>query len=56
MCEQPDVTLPELREWLRIDISVQTLSRALRALQLTFKKVLCASEQDRPDVHERRIT
>jgi transposase len=40
--EQPDVTLPELRERLGIDISVQTLSRALRALQLTFKKKSCA--------------
>src|SRR3569832_2226165 len=38
--EQPDATLPELRERLGIDISVQTLSRALRALQLTFKKSL----------------
>ena len=35
--EQPDATLPELRERLGIDISVQTLSRAL---QLTFKKSL----------------
>jgi transposase len=40
--EQPDVTLPELRERLGIDIRVQTLSRALRALQLTFKKKSCA--------------
>jgi transposase len=39
--EQPDATLPELRERLGIDISVQTLSRALRALQLTFKKKSC---------------
>lgn len=36
--EQPDVTLPELRERLGIDISVQTLPRAL---QLTFKKSVC---------------
>lgn len=40
--EQPDLTLSELRERLGIDISVQTLSRALRALQLTFKKKFCA--------------
>lgn len=39
--EQPDATLSELRERLGIDISVQTLSRALRALQLTFKKKSC---------------
>jgi len=36
--EQPDATLGELRERLGQDVSVQTLSRALRALQLTFKK------------------
>ena len=36
--EQPDATLRELAERLEIKISPQTLSRALRALQLTFKK------------------
>ena len=36
--EQPDATLRELRERLGIKISPQTLARALRALQLTFKK------------------
>ena len=36
--EQPDATLEELRTRLGKDVSVQTLSRALRALQLTFKK------------------
>lgn len=35
--EQPDVTLAELRERLGIDVSLQTLARALRVLQLTFK-------------------
>lgn len=39
--EQPDATLAELRERLGIDISVPTLARALRALQLTFKKKSC---------------
>lgn len=48
MREQPDVTSPELRERLGIDISVQTLSRALRALQLTFKKILCARSRTDP--------
>ena len=42
--EQPDVTLPELRERQGIDISVQTLSRALRALRLTFKKKSCVPQ------------
>jgi transposase len=36
--EQPDATLEELRRQLAIEISVPTLCRALRALQLTFKK------------------
>ena len=35
---QPDATLEELRRRLGIAISIPTLSRALRALQLTFKK------------------
>ena len=36
--EKPDITLRELRDALGQDVSVQTLSRALRHLQLTFKK------------------
>lgn len=36
--EQPDATLNELRARLGKEVSIQTLSRALRALQLTFKK------------------
>ena len=36
--EQPDITLRELRDALGADISIQGLSRALRSLQLTFKK------------------
>src|SRR5262249_56646673 len=35
---QPDATLEELRQRLGITIRIPTLSRALRALQLTFKK------------------
>jgi len=35
---RPDATLAELQKALGIDISVQTLSRALRILQITFKK------------------
>lgn len=42
--EQPDLTLSELRERLGIEISVPTLSRALRALQWTFKKKSCARQ------------
>lgn len=36
--EKPDMTLRELRDALGQDVSPQTLSRALRRLQLTFKK------------------
>jgi transposase len=38
---QPDVTLKELRQRLGVDIGIQTLARALRAMQLTFKKRYC---------------
>ena len=34
----PDATLDELRQALGIDCSIHTVARALRALQLTFKK------------------
>ena len=36
--EKPDITLRELRDALDQEVSLQTLSRALRQLQLTFKK------------------
>ena len=36
--QHPDATLAELREHLGLDVSLPTLTRALRALQLTFKK------------------
>jgi transposase len=36
--EKPDRTLEELKEHLKTKLSTQTLSRALRALKLTFKK------------------
>jgi transposase len=36
--EQPDATLAELRERLRVNVSVSTISRVLRHLQMTFKK------------------
>jgi transposase len=38
IAEQPDITLRELQAKLGRRVSIQTLSRALRALQLTFKK------------------
>ena len=38
VAEKPDTTLRELRDALGKDISIQSLSRALRSLQLTFKK------------------
>lgn len=39
--ETPDATLEELRQALGIGCSIHTISRALRALQLTFKKKFC---------------
>ncbi len=36
--EQPDVTLRELRERLGLEVSLQTLSVALRRLKYTLKK------------------
>lgn len=39
--ECPDATLAELRARLGLDVSLPTLTRALRALQLTFKKKFC---------------
>lgn len=36
--EQPDATLRELRDRLGVSLSLMTICRALRALQLTFKK------------------
>jgi transposase len=38
VAEQPDATLEELRQRLGNSLSTQTLSRALRILQLTVKK------------------
>jgi transposase len=54
--EQPDLTLPELQAALGTTLCTATLSNALRALKLTFKKVIHAAEQDRPDVAERRLS
>ena len=39
--EQPDITLEELVEHFRLDISISALSRKLTKLKLTFKKRHC---------------
>lgn len=39
--EQPDITLREIREQLGIEVSLQTLSVALRQLKYTIKKKSC---------------
>lgn len=53
--EQPDMTLQELKDALGTELSRQTLCTALRKLKLTLKKkVLRATEQDRPDVAQQR--
>ncbi len=36
--EKPDLTLKELQQRLGTSLSIQTLSRALHAMKLTFKK------------------
>jgi transposase len=36
--QQPDITLRELRERLQVEVSLQTLSVALRRLKYTLKK------------------
>ena len=38
VAQQPDATLRELRDRLGVSLSLMTLCRALRSLQLTFKK------------------
>lgn len=38
---QPDLTLKELQQKLGEDVSIPTLSRALRQLQFSFKKRSC---------------
>jgi transposase len=38
VAEQPDATLRELRDRLGVSLSLMTICRALRSLQLTFKK------------------
>lgn len=39
--KHPDATLAELRDYLKLDLSIATLDRALRALRVTFKKKSC---------------
>jgi transposase len=41
---QPDITLKELQQKLGEDVSIQTLSRALQRLQLSFKKRSCTRQ------------
>ena len=41
VAEQPDLTLRELRDKLGVTVSLDTISRALHRLKLTFKKKSC---------------
>jgi len=50
--KRSDITLRELREALAVDVSLQTLSVALRALKYSFKKSL-AGRGARPARHRR---
>jgi transposase len=52
--ERPDATLKEPRAALGCEASTSCIWRALHRLKITFKKVLIAAEQKRPDVEARR--
>jgi transposase len=52
--QQPDATLKELRARLGIACAESAICTALKKLGLSFKKTIHASEQDRPDVAQRR--
>ncbi len=53
---KPDRALRELAEARDYSVNVPTVWRATKKLGLTLKKVIHASEQDRPDVAEARHT
>jgi transposase len=52
---QPDASLEELRKQLPVAVGSTTVWRVLRVLEFTFKKVLPAAEQDRPDAADRLV-
>ena len=55
VAEQPDATIPELRDRLGVECSESGVGKALRRLGLSVKKKTAhASEQDRPDVAAKR--
>jgi transposase len=55
--QQPDATLAELRQRLRVSCSLTALWRTLRQLKITRKKkTRRPAEQDRPDVQQQRAT
>lgn len=55
--KQPDATLAELRQRLRLSCSLTALWRTLRQLKITRKKKTRRhAEQDRPDVQQQRAT
>src|SRR5262249_10102626 len=55
---EPDLTLAEIVERLRLDRGMRTtdssVDRFFKRHSVTFKKTLCAAEQDRPDVAQAR--
>jgi transposase len=52
--ETPDATLEELREQLGVTCSIVAIHNALQRADYRFKKTLKASEQERPDINEKR--
>lgn len=49
-----DITLEEIRESLNLNCTLPAIHYVLRDLNLTFKKTLHASEQEREDVAKAR--
>ena len=52
--EKPDITLVEIRERLNKKCCLDAVYNMVNRLGMTFKKTLKASEQDRPDVVQKR--
>lgn len=55
VAEHPDATLDEIRVGCGLNVHISTICRALQRARLSRKKkVIHASEQDRPDVQQKR--
>lgn len=52
--EEPDITIRELNAKLNLGVSDETVRTKVVELGLRYKKTLHASEQERPDIQEKR--